>query len=134
MSLEKLQEDERFNTVEQRTINRDALNEILEPLFLERDADEWVALFLKEGLPCGSINSVPDILSDEHFLARGGVVELEHSTAGTVKSLGNPIRLSRSPVSYRLPPPTLGQHTDAILGQLGYSPEEIVALRADGVI
>jgi formyl-CoA transferase/CoA:oxalate CoA-transferase len=134
MGLEHLQEDERFETNKLRTINRDALNEILEPLFLERDADEWVTLFQKEGLPCGPINSVADLLNDEHFLARGGVVELEHSTLGAVKSLGSPIRLSRSPVEYRLPPPTLGQHTDMILAELGYNPDEITALRADEVV
>lgn len=134
MGLEHLQEDERFKINEQRTINRDALNQILEPLFLERGADEWVALFTQEGLPCGPINSVADLLHDEHFLARGGVVELTHSTVGKVKSLGNPVHLSRSPVQYRLPPPTLGQHTDAILAELGYSAEEIAALRADEVV
>jgi formyl-CoA transferase/CoA:oxalate CoA-transferase len=96
MGLEDLQDDERFSNNERRTNNRDALNEILEPIFLERDAEEWVALFRKEGLPCGPINTVPDVLSDEQFLARGGIVELQHSTVGTVKSLGSPVHLSRS--------------------------------------
>jgi crotonobetainyl-CoA:carnitine CoA-transferase CaiB-like acyl-CoA transferase len=134
MGLEDLQDDERFSNNERRTNNRDALNEILEPIFLERDAEEWVALFRKEGLPCGPINTVSDVLSDEQFLARGGIVELGHGTVGTVKSLGSPVHLSRSSVQYRLPPPVLGEHTDVILSELGYSSEEIVALRADGVV
>jgi formyl-CoA transferase/CoA:oxalate CoA-transferase len=134
MGLEDLQEDERFKTNELRTINRDELNEILEPHFLERDADEWVALFQEKGLPCGPINTVPELLADEHFLARGGIVELEHTTVGPVKSLGSPLHLLRSPVGYRLPPPGLGEHTDAVLDELGYSAEEIAALRADEVV
>lgn len=134
MGLEYLREDERFRTNKQRTINRDALNKILEPLFLERDADEWVEVFRKEGLPTGPINPVSDVLSDEQYLARGGLVEQEHGTAGRVKSLGSPLHLSRNEISYRLPPPALGEHTDGILNELGYSEDEITSLRAEEVI
>ena len=134
MKLDQLRDDPRFHNNEMRTKNRDEFNRLVEPLFLERDADEWVALFRKDGLPCGPINSVPDLLNDEHFLARGGVVEIEHETVGTVKSIGNPIHLLQNPVSYRLPPPKLGEHNEQILTELGYTPEQINALSSEGVI
>ncbi|HEY54221.1 MAG TPA: CoA transferase, partial [Caldilineae bacterium] len=86
------------------------------------------------GIPCGAINEVDEILNDPHILARGMVVEMEHPTAGDIRVLGNPMHLSATPPTYRLPPPTLGQHTDDILWELGYSAEEIAAMREDGVI
>ena len=134
LKLDQLRDDPRFHNNEMRTKNRDEFNRLVEPLFLERDAGEWVTLFRKEGLPCGPINSVPDLLNDEHFLARGGVVEIEHETVGTVKSIGNPIHLLQNPVSYRLPPPMLGEHNKQILSELGYTPEQINELSNEGVI
>jgi crotonobetainyl-CoA:carnitine CoA-transferase CaiB-like acyl-CoA transferase len=61
-------------------------------------------------------------------------VELEHPLAGLVKSLGNPVCFSDTPVSYRRPPPTLGEHNAAILGELGFTPEEISMFAKQGII
>jgi len=85
-------------------------------------------------IPCGPINQVDEILNDPHVKARGMIVELEHPVAGLVRSLGNPVKLSATPAAYRLPPPTLGQHTAEVLGELGYGPEEVERLREDGVV
>ena len=62
------------------------------------------------------------------------IVELEHPLAGWVKSLGNPVRFSDTPVSYRLPPPTLGEHNAAILGELGFTPEEVSQFETQDII
>lgn len=134
MGQQALANDARFANNEQRTRNRDALNALLEPLFLERSAAEWVALFRQERIPCGPINSVADLLTDEHYVARGGIVELLHANGAKVKSQGSPLKLSGTPVSYRLPPPALGEHTGAILAELGYSAGEIEALRTDKIV
>jgi crotonobetainyl-CoA:carnitine CoA-transferase CaiB-like acyl-CoA transferase len=83
-------------------------------------------------IPCGPVNTLSDILSDEHFLARGGVVELDHPLVGTVKMLANPIRLSETPPIYRRHPPTLGEHNEEILLELGYSAADIAEFRAAG--
>ena len=83
-------------------------------------------------IPCGPINTVPDTLADEHYRQRGNIVEMPHPRAGAVKSLANPVRLADTPPGYRLPPPMLGEHTQAVLTELGYTVEEIERLRAAG--
>jgi formyl-CoA transferase/CoA:oxalate CoA-transferase len=85
-------------------------------------------------IPCGPINSVADSLADPHYVARDNVVHQEHAMAGELRSLANPVRLWDSPASYRLPPPRLGEHTEVVLGELGYGGEEVAALRGAGII
>jgi crotonobetainyl-CoA:carnitine CoA-transferase CaiB-like acyl-CoA transferase len=85
-------------------------------------------------IPCGPINSVADSLADRHYAARENIVQLEHATAGEVRSLANPVRLADTPATYRLPPPRLGEHTNTILGELGYETEEVEGMRGEGVI
>ncbi len=71
---------------------------------------------------------------DPQISARGMIVEQTHATAGTVRSLGNPVHLSDTPVGYRRPPPALGQHTDEVLTALGYSAQDIARLRAQRTV
>jgi crotonobetainyl-CoA:carnitine CoA-transferase CaiB-like acyl-CoA transferase len=78
------------------------------------------------------INSYPEALSDPHTLARGMVAGLVHPGAGTVKALGVPVKPSDTPVDR--PAPLVGEHTDEILAELGYSEPERDALRAHGVV
>jgi crotonobetainyl-CoA:carnitine CoA-transferase CaiB-like acyl-CoA transferase len=85
-------------------------------------------------IPCGPINSVADSLADPHYLARDNIVCLDHPAEGELRSLANPVRLSDTPAAYRLPPPRLGEHTDEVLGELGYGADELMAMRRDGVI
>ncbi|MBK6431658.1 CoA transferase [Candidatus Amarolinea dominans] len=73
-----------------------------------------------------------EALNDPQVVARGMIVEQEHPVVGPVRSVGNPVHLSETPVSYRLPPPSLGQHTVEVLRSLGYADEQIEQLRAEG--
>ena len=106
----------------------------LEQRLALKPAAEWCELLGREGIPSGPIYNVPEMLQDEHMRARGLIVEQAHPTAGTLRTLACPVRLSGTPASYRLPPPLLGQHTEAILAELGYSPAEICRLQEAGAI
>ncbi|MGD2048539.1 MAG: CoA transferase [Chloroflexota bacterium] len=129
-----LAEDPRFVTNGDRVQNRDELEPILEAHFARQNADFWLEKLRAARVPCGQVNSLPDILSDEHFLARDGVAELSHPLVGPFKMLANPIHFSGTPVAYRQPPPLLGEHTAEILAELGYAPEDIADIRQAGAV
>ncbi len=126
--------DPRFATNAGRLEHRNVLVPMLERIFLTRDADSWLARLCAADIPCGPINEVDEALSDPQIVARGMIVEQAHATVGAVRSVGNPVHLSDTPVDYRLPPPTLGQHTEEVLLELGYEPEAIALLRGKGAI
>lgn len=86
------------------------------------------------GFPCAPINTVDRALGDPQVLARGMVIEVNHPTAGRLKLPGPPYKLSETSASVLTPPPLLGQHTDEILGELGFSPAEIQNFRLWGTV
>jgi len=129
-----LMTDPRFATNPDRLAHRDELIPLLTEIIATQDADHWLDLFGEAGIPCGPINFVDDILNDLHLQNRGIIVELDHPAAGLVHSIANPVRLSETPVSYRLPPPTLGQHNAEVLAELGYGTEQVAKLEMQGVL
>ena len=100
-----------------RVQHRDALCAALAALFATRPAAHWLELFAHAGVPAAPINSVQQALRDPLAQARGLVVELRG-----VPMVASPLRLSRTPVVYRLPPPRLGEHSDAIAARVGVDP------------
>jgi crotonobetainyl-CoA:carnitine CoA-transferase CaiB-like acyl-CoA transferase len=110
--------DERFATNVRRNENRAALIPLLEQVLVQRDAEEWIERFVKDGIPAGPINFPDDTLNDPHVRARGMIVELEHPLIGLVRSLGTPIVFGRTGPTYRRPPPLLGQHNAEIRAEL----------------
>lgn len=132
-AAETLGADPRYATNRDRLAHRAELIARLQALFETQDAAYWLERLEAADIPCGPINFVDEALNDPHLLARGFVVALEHPV-GTVKSVGNPIHFSATPVTYRRPPPLLGQHTAEVLAELGYTPQEIEALRQTGVL
>jgi crotonobetainyl-CoA:carnitine CoA-transferase CaiB-like acyl-CoA transferase len=131
--VDTVMDDPRFSTNSDRLAHREELADLLQNILVQKEADYWLEALRAAQIPSGPINSVPETLAHPQLLDRGFDVDLEHPLAGWVKSLANPMRFSDTPVSYRLPPPTLGEHNTAILGELGYTPEEI-GLFADGRI
>ena len=83
---------------------------------------------------CGEIKTFAQAAEDPQVRANRMVIAMEHPSAGTLRLLGTPIRLRDTPATHRLPPPELGQHTEEVLAEIGYSQEEIAALRAQGAL
>ncbi|MBI1875376.1 MAG: CoA transferase [Acidobacteria bacterium] len=132
---EDLATDPRFGTNQDRVGAYDELRRILTGLFSTRTREAWIELLTAAGIPCGSVREVADVLNDPHLMAREMVREVLHPTAGAVKVLGTPVKLSGSPGRVHSSPPLLGQHTDQVLTRdLGFSPQDVERLRAQGVI
>jgi glutaryl-CoA transferase len=108
----ELAEDERFATNPDRVANREALISELQREFGERPADEWADELRAAGVPSGPVNTLADVLADEHLLGSGMLQELNHPSAGHIEMLASPILIEGERLSIRRPPPTLGQHTD----------------------
>jgi crotonobetainyl-CoA:carnitine CoA-transferase CaiB-like acyl-CoA transferase len=122
--------DVRFSTNPARVHNREVLIALLDGVFITRSAAEWVAGALALNIPAGSLNTVSQILEDEHIQARDLIHEIDD-----LRLVGNPVGFSATPPTIHSAPPDLGEHTDAILRErLGLSDAEIAAHRADGVI
>jgi len=115
---ESLGTDERFRSNALRIVNRQALIPELQKKFADAAAGHWLERLKAAGIPAAAVHSVPEAVEDAQTLARGLIVELEHPALGAVRSIGNPIKFSNTPVSYRLPPPMLGEHTEEILRSL----------------
>jgi len=111
--------DPRFETNPLRNENRAELSALLEEIFASRDAEAWLGELVAAGIPAGPIYFPDDTLKDEQLHARGMVVELEHPLAGLVRSIGNPVMLSKTGPTYRRYPPRLGEHNDEIQEELG---------------
>src|SRR3984893_7417819 len=122
--------DLRFLNNALRIDHRADLVSLLQKRFDDRPMSAWLEQLARAGIPAAPINGVPEALSDAQTLARGLIVQLEHPSLGEVRSIANPVKFSNTPVSYRLPPPLLGEHTAEILQSLGYSSED--AARAAG--
>lgn len=129
-----LANDDRFTHNRQRIEQYETLLPIVREIIRQKPTDAWLAQLREVGVPCGRINTVAQALNDPHFIERGMIIELDHPAVGIVKSIATPIHLSETPLVYRRHPPTLGEHTDEVVADLGYSPDAICELRADGVI
>ena len=133
----ELADDARFRTNSLRLHNRDALYELLDPVFRAKTKTEWVDGLTALGVPCGPVNNIEEVFEDPQVQHRGMRIEMPHPTSatGTVPLLGNPIKMSATPPAYDKPPPVLGQHTAEVLEELlALDAPELTRLREAGVI
>lgn len=112
--------DPRFTTNADRVANHEALRGELSALFGARTRQNLVEALTAAGVPSGAVRSVTEALADPQLMAREMIVPLEHLTAGPIRVLGTPLKLSDTPPAVRTPPPVLGQHTAAILAEFGF--------------
>jgi crotonobetainyl-CoA:carnitine CoA-transferase CaiB-like acyl-CoA transferase len=133
-ATETLGADARFRTNALRTKNRQALIPALCTIFANAPAEEWLRRLTAEDIPASAIQTVGEALNDPQALARGLVVEIKHPTLDIVRSIANPVRLSSTPVLYRLPPPLLGEHNHEILQSLAYSSPQIADAVSQGAV
>ena len=118
-----------------RVKNRDELVPILAEMVKAQPRDWWIEQLEAVGVPCGPINDLHDVFKNPQVQARGMMIETDHPTAGKVKLVRNPMRLSASPAETDMAPPLLGQHTDEVLREvLGRSDADIADLRSKGIL
>jgi len=127
--------DPRFATNPARVQHRDVLIPMLQEVFVTQDSAFWLREIAAAGIPCGPVQTIDHVFADPQVLARDMVWTVPHPAVGEVRLTGSPLKLSETPVAYRTHPPLLGEHTDEVLtALLGYAPEEVARLRAEGAV
>jgi len=126
--------DPRFAGNRKRIEHREELIPQLEEVFRSRPAREWLEELKAAEIPAAPVHSVSEALNQPQALARSMVVEIQHPLTGIVRSLANPVKMSATPITYRLPPPLLGQQADEVLQELGLTEEQVRAARGEGVV
>ena len=126
--------DPRFGNNAQRVENRKALAARIEGVMDRQPRSYWLIRLEEHGVPGGPINDYAEVASDPHVRARALVVDTVHPTLGKIKTLGTPIKLSDTPLIPGRPSPLLGEHTEEVLREVGFSSDEVAELHLSGAV
>jgi crotonobetainyl-CoA:carnitine CoA-transferase CaiB-like acyl-CoA transferase len=129
-----LPDDPRFATNRQRVTGYDEVRPFIADRLRTQSRQHWIDRLTAAGIPCGSVRNLQELFADPQIHAREMVAQLEHATIGQLRVLGVPVKLSDTPGAVRTPPPRLGEHTDAVLHDLGLNAAAIADLRRQKVI
>jgi crotonobetainyl-CoA:carnitine CoA-transferase CaiB-like acyl-CoA transferase len=132
--LPELADDARFTTNKDRMANYETMRPPIDRVFRAATCAEWIERLNAAGVANGEVRDIGQMLNDPQLAARNMIETLLHPTIGATRVIGAPIKLSKDPASVRTPPPVLGQHTDAVLKEIGYDSETIAKLRSQRVI
>jgi len=134
LSIEQLLDDPKFNSIEARGKNAGELVAILDSRFATKPRDEWMQILKREGCIFTPVQTLTEVANDSQALANHYFVEMDHPEWGKVKMVGFPWDFSETPASCRRRAPQLGEHTNEILSELGYSTDDVMTLKEEGVI
>jgi formyl-CoA transferase/CoA:oxalate CoA-transferase len=134
VELQDIVDDPKFATNAKRVKNRNEVVGIISKVIATKAMKKWLDILESAGVPCGPIYTVDQIFSDPQVLARNMLVEVDHPKCGKVKVTGSPIKFSETPAEVVTAPPSLGQHNEEILHELGFSNDTIEKLKEEKVI
>lgn len=134
VGLGHLMDDPRYDSNEKRFARRAELNARLDAALGDETQATWIERLNAAGVPCGKVQNLAEALNDPQVLAQEMVIEVDQPHYGAIKMLGFPVKLSATPCTVRLPAPALGGDTRAVLGDGGFTPQEIEALEKEGVV
>ncbi len=134
LGIPEIADDERFCDGTARLANRDELNELLQSYLGKRSTEEWVDALNEAGVPCGPIYSIDEVFADPQVQHLNMVRTVHHPELGDLNIINNALEIGTEPAPDYTPTPNRGEHTDEVLGEFGYSDEDIDALRKSGAI
>jgi formyl-CoA transferase len=134
IGLPRLPDDDRFDSPEKRSANRAELNEIITERTLTRPTADWVAVLNAAGVPSGPVYQLDEVFGDPQVEHLGMTSIVRHPTIGPLAIVRNAVQMTGGPDTVRTPSPDPGEHADEVLAELGYSPPQIMELRARAVI
>jgi len=134
LGLAPLLDDPAFADNAARVRNRDRLRELIDERIGAATVDAWIERLNSAGVPCGRVMDLRDVFADPQVLAQEMVLEVEHPGHGPVRMTGFPVKLGGTPARIRRPAPRLGEHTEAVLREIGYAAEHIAELQAAGIV
>jgi crotonobetainyl-CoA:carnitine CoA-transferase CaiB-like acyl-CoA transferase len=134
LGIESLINDPRFSSFQARAANRKELVAIFDEIFARKTRQEWMIILDEHGCIFTPIQSIQEVVDDPQAIANNYLIDIEHPSYGPLKTMGFPWDFSETPAAWRRKAPALGEHSEEVLLEIGYSQEEIAKLREEGAI